>query len=112
LPAEISEKTLAHLRKVEVRGRPLEISRYRVAKVRSQTTDTGQVSCCAAQILRPTVAPTLAADLVTALGSGRLQRAEFGNHLCFVRLRASVVVVQRFMHGREVARTSCRSNRR
>jgi hypothetical protein len=32
LPAEISEKTLAHLRKVEVRGRPLEISRYKGRK--------------------------------------------------------------------------------
>ena len=32
LPAEISEKTLAHLRTVEVRGRPLEISRYKGRK--------------------------------------------------------------------------------
>jgi ATP-dependent RNA helicase DeaD len=29
LPADISEQTLAHLRKVEVRGRPLQISRYK-----------------------------------------------------------------------------------
>ena len=32
LPAEISEKTLAHLRTVEVRGRPLAISRYKGRK--------------------------------------------------------------------------------
>ena len=55
------------------------------------------------RILRPAIASAFAGDLVTALGSGRLQRAKFGNHLCFVRLRASVMVVQSFMHGREVA---------
>jgi ATP-dependent RNA helicase DeaD len=32
LPAEITEKTLAHLRTVEVRGRPLAISRYKGRK--------------------------------------------------------------------------------
>jgi ATP-dependent RNA helicase DeaD len=39
LPAEISEKTLAHLRTVEVRGRPLAISRYKGRKGASENQD-------------------------------------------------------------------------